>query len=109
MGEGSQGLGFVAEAGEALWVVGHGGGQDLDGDLAVQALVPRAVDLAHPPLADLLNDPVVAQRLADHDDGAQCSALSALRALQNHQTNSGNAGFQPAIIKNAGKDAGVPS
>ena len=37
-----------------------------DGDIALQALIPGAIDLALPAGADLLDNAVVAQRLADH-------------------------------------------
>ena len=37
-----------------------------DGDIAAQVLIAGAIDLAHPPSADLLADAVVRNRLADH-------------------------------------------
>ena len=37
-----------------------------DGYVSVQVLIPGAVDNAHPPGTDLLDDAVVGERLADH-------------------------------------------
>ncbi len=37
-----------------------------DGDIELQALIAGAVDLAHSAFANLLNDAVVRNRLADH-------------------------------------------
>ncbi len=38
----------------------------LDGDIAAQVLIVGAIDLAHPARADLLQDAVVADCLANH-------------------------------------------
>jgi hypothetical protein len=39
--------GFLLEATEAIGVGGKRRGQDFDGDVAAEARVPRAIDLAH--------------------------------------------------------------
>ena len=39
--------GLLLEATEAIGVGGERRGQDLDGDVAAEARVPRAIDLAH--------------------------------------------------------------
>ena len=57
---------FAAEA-LARRVVGQrAGGQDLQRDVAVEPLVVGAIDDAHAAFADLLEDAVVAEGLADH-------------------------------------------
>ena len=58
--------GFFAEA-TTGGLVGQGaGGQDFQRHIALQPLVARPVDHAHPTGADLFHNLVVAQRLADH-------------------------------------------
>ena len=47
MVERSEHLCFTTETREAFGVVGHGGEQDFDGDLAIQFRIARAIDLAH--------------------------------------------------------------
>ena len=49
MRERGDGLGLALEARERVGVRGQLRGEDLDGDLAVELRVARAVDLAHPP------------------------------------------------------------
>jgi hypothetical protein len=43
-------------------------GEELERHLSAEAGVLRLVDDAHAPAAELLEDPVVGDRLADHDD-----------------------------------------
>ena len=67
--ERGDGLRFALEAGAALGVAGGAGGQHLDGDVAAQARVAGAVDLAHPAGADGGEDLVGAEagaRLESH-------------------------------------------
>ena len=47
MRQGGDSLGLALEAGQPVGVGGHALGQDLDGDLAIELRIPRAVDLAH--------------------------------------------------------------
>src|SRR5579864_4416034 len=56
MVQGGQRLGFAREALEAIRIRGEEIRQDLDGDIAVERRVLRAVDLAHPAGAELGND-----------------------------------------------------
>ena len=59
---------FLPEPSARL-IVGQGaGGQDLQGDVAAELLVPGAVDLAHAPGAESLLDAVVGERASDHAD-----------------------------------------
>jgi hypothetical protein len=56
---------------EALLAGGIGdlvGGQDLDGDGAVEVRVASFVDHTHAAFAELRFDPVMVQRLADHPE-----------------------------------------
>src|SRR5579864_1901162 len=87
MVQGGQRLGFAREALEAIRIRGEEIRQDLDGDIAVERRVLRAVDLAHPAGAELGNDFVrtdVGTRrkghwnaailtLVTHSPGAACS------------------------------------
>ncbi len=59
-----QQLRLALEAGEALLVLGEGGGEDLDGDLALQLRVGGAKDLAHAALAELAGNLVGAEASA---------------------------------------------
>ena len=43
---------FLLEAAQAIRVLGEGGGEDLDGDVAAEPRVFGAVDLTHPARAD---------------------------------------------------------
>ena len=66
VGEAGEGVGLLAEAG-AGGLVGEGAlGEDLQGDVAVELVVMGAVDLAHAPGAEALDDAVVGERAADH-------------------------------------------
>ena len=57
---------FALEAGQSLWVFGYFVGQELQGDKAVQLYVLGLVDHAHAAAAQLLDDAVVRDGLADH-------------------------------------------
>ena len=61
MGKRRQGLGLAVEPGVAVGIAGEGVGQDFQGHVAVEFGVPRAVDLAHAPGADLGEDFVMCQ------------------------------------------------
>src|SRR5579864_6476246 len=56
MVQGGQRLSLAGEAREPIRISGEEIRQDLDGDIAVERRVLRAVDLAHPPGAELGND-----------------------------------------------------
>ena len=60
---------LALEALERLRVRGDLLGQELQGDLASQPRVFRAVDDAHPAAAQLLDYPVTGNGLADHGSG----------------------------------------
>ena len=55
---------FVEPAHEFL--VHEFGADDLDGHLAIERLIDAAVDDTHPAAADLLDDAIFSDRLADH-------------------------------------------
>ena len=58
-------LRLALEARQTLRVGGEGGGEDLDGHLAVELRVGGAVHLAHAALAQPSGDPIGAQRRSD--------------------------------------------
>jgi len=60
------GFGPLDESSFALGVSDLLGGQDLDCDKAIEARVPHLVDHPHPAFAQLLEDLVVADGLANH-------------------------------------------
>ena len=62
--EGGRGPGLLLEPAQAVGVVGHLGGQHLDRDLAIEALVVSAVDLAHPAGPEWRDDLVRAEARA---------------------------------------------
>ena len=72
----SQQMTFALEASHALGVGGDLGPEDLDRDLAVQARVVGPIDHAHPALADLLDDPVMAEGFSYHRHVARKVTLS---------------------------------
>ncbi len=57
---------LLGESTEAVGDRGEGLGQELDGDVAAEVEVPRAVDLAHAPRAQLVEELVPAEPHADH-------------------------------------------
>ena len=57
---------LLGESAEAVRDRGEGLGQELDGDVAAEVEVPRAVDLAHAPRAQLVEELVPAEPHADH-------------------------------------------
>ena len=63
--EAGDGLRLALESFEAARIGGEIGGEDLQGDVAVQLRVAGAVDLTHPALADEGGDLVVGEGLAD--------------------------------------------
>ena len=62
--ERGENLRFTTEASEAIGIVGDGGQQNLDRDLAIQFWVAGSVDLAHPTRADPRLDLIRADPLA---------------------------------------------
>jgi hypothetical protein len=66
MGDRREHLRFAFEPRHALGIVRNRRRQHLDSHLAMQDGVGRAVDLSHSSGADLLRDPVVRERLANH-------------------------------------------
>lgn len=48
MVKGGEDLGFAPKPGQAIGIIGDGGQEDLDRDVAVQSTVVRAIGLAHP-------------------------------------------------------------
>ncbi len=71
-------LGLAREPGEALGVGGDGGGQDLDGDVAIELGVAGAIDLAHSAFAKLRDDAIRAEAL---------SSASTLRLATAHRVS----------------------
>ena len=66
MVQGRGGLGFALKTGQSLRVSGDFLGQELQGHKAVQPGVLGLVDHTHPATAQLLDDAVVRDGLADH-------------------------------------------
>jgi hypothetical protein len=56
----AKGVGFLFESGAPGRIAGQIGRQDFDGDQTVQAIVARPPNLAHPTLAELVDDLVIA-------------------------------------------------
>jgi hypothetical protein len=64
MVEGRDGTGFALEAVDTSGMVRHGGGQDLERDVAPELLIGRPVDLAHAAGPERTADLVVAEACA---------------------------------------------
>src|ERR1700730_10982233 len=75
MVESRSSLSFSLEAGQGLGVTGEVIGQKLQGDKSVQGHVLGLVDHTHPAAAELLNDTVVRDGLADHKRLALCASI----------------------------------
>ena len=54
--ERGDGAGFLLETPQAVGIGGEGGGQNLDGDVASQALIAGAVNFAHSASSDERNE-----------------------------------------------------
>ena len=65
MAEGSDSPGFTLETGHEHFCAGQVGLDDLDGDIARNGFLPRAVDSCHATLAEQRNDFILAELLAD--------------------------------------------
>ena len=63
------GLRFSLETSESLGVIGHFVGQKLESDEAMEQSVLGLVDHTHPAAAELLDDAVVRDGLANHAQG----------------------------------------
>ena len=61
-----QGDGFTLETSGAFGIPGDLGRENLDGDLAAEMRVPGPEHLTHAPFADLGQDLIVGEFLADH-------------------------------------------
>ena len=73
------GAGFLLEAAEACLVAVHRGGQDFNRDVAAEARVARAVDLAHPALAERFEHlvrPQTCPRRDGHATSIRCGSES---------------------------------
>jgi len=66
MVEGRSSLSFSLETSQGLGVLGDIIGQKLQGDKSVQGYVLGLIDNTHPATAELLDDAVVRDGLADH-------------------------------------------
>jgi hypothetical protein len=70
VGEAREGVGLLAETAASILVPQGALGEHLQRDVAVQLLVVGAVDLAHAPGSEALDDAVVGERAADEARGA---------------------------------------
>src|SRR5882672_7437266 len=66
-------LGFALEAAECLRIFGNVVGQELEGNEAAELQVLSLVDHTHASAAELLNDAVVRDGLADHREDSRCA------------------------------------
>ena len=71
-------LRLALEARQAIGVAGHGLGQHLDGDVALQAGIAGAIHLAHPAFAQFRDDLVCTEVLA-HDHMVCAVRINPLR------------------------------
>ncbi len=78
MVQGGDGAGLALEEGEALRVAGHLLGEHLDRDVAPEAGIPRAVDLAHAAGPKKLDDLVGSESRAGRQRHRQLSQGQSL-------------------------------
>ena len=76
--EGGGGAGFALEAFQRLRVAGQFIGEKLQRDLAAELAVLGAIDHAHPPAAEFVQDAIVPNNLANHAE----RLLRALKGLR---------------------------
>src|SRR5207249_3320261 len=83
---------FLLEASQTVGVLGEGFWQDLDGDLATQPGVPRAVHLAHPARAQRREDFVRAEFSTgtEHSDLSLHSGISPARSRSAARPQNGS-------------------
>ena len=84
MVEGSDGPRLALEAGQGLLVARQRGRQDLDGNVATESRVVRAVDRPHPSCAEARENPVrtetIVRRQRHREPASSCSAGSLAAA-----------------------------
>ena len=97
-----EGAGFAPEEGKLLRIGGHLRRQHLQRDPSPQLEVLGGKDLPHPARAQLLDDPVTSQRLADHGTppgsrGNTITTVRSVRLLRGAITRKGRSSSPPAI------------
>ena len=108
MVEGGDGPGLAPEAGQALWIGGDVGGQNLERDIAAEPVIVGPIHLAHAAAAKRGDDPVCADRRSRlhrpgfYDASASPHLAAADRALLfGSRVDSRNAeGVQPKARRN---------
>src|ERR1700730_8694914 len=100
------GLSLALKAGQRLRILGHFIRQKLQGDESAQVYVLGLVDHAHAAAPELLDDAVVRDGLADHEEtpslgsilrkpasaGQRMTVLARTRRTQNHRCGTGHSG-----------------
>lgn len=74
-------LRFACQPGESVGIVSNGIAQDLQRHVATEPGIAGAINLAHTALADLAEDLVGAQLLADHHDIRTIDTLSGWNSM----------------------------
>ena len=90
--EGGGGAGLAAETLEGLGIAGDFIGQEFEGDEALQAGVFRFVDDAHAATAELFDDAVVRDGLANHAEDARMAGRFILKTGQGLVNEAGVGG-----------------
>ena len=92
-------LSFALKTGECLRVFGYVVGQELEGNKATEFNVLGFVDHSHTTAAQLLNDAVVRDGLADHEwaRDSGCNIRDATRQSQRGNTNGAGTGKSSQI------------
>ncbi len=75
MGDGCGSLGLSQESTMVLWMSLQVEREDLDRHISIELYIVRPVDLAHPPLADLLKEAVMGKALARRNAHGQSSLM----------------------------------
>ena len=75
--------GFLLKAAQPVLVIGSGGANYLQRDIARQSVVTGAEHLAHAAVADFLDNPIMPEGFADHRDGAHlCGRMLGFSGAQ---------------------------
>src|SRR2546426_6131905 len=91
MVQGGRCLRLASETGECLRVSGYFFGQELEGDKTVEAAILGFVDHTHPPAAELLDDAVVGDGLAEQGERVppRAAMLGVLRRRSQREHANG--------------------
>src|ERR1700758_5285705 len=86
--ESGGGAGFLLEAPQMIGIITGGWADELQGNVASQAFVSRAKDLAHPARANFFEDPIMPDPLPNHPSLAKRTPLHGMLGSKRESVKS---------------------